>query len=938
MTQPAYRWARIEQLFHEAQGVAAGEREAWLAAQCGSDDDLRREVASLLASDAPSGDTIARAVRSAVSETAKATMPPATGRRVGPYRLLREIGRGGMGSVYLAEREDADFRQQVAVKLLRGVVEPDRIHRLRAERRILAGLEHPNIARLLDGGTIEGLPYIVMEYVDGVPIDRYCEKQQLTMPERLRLFCEVCDAVDHAHRSLVVHRDIKPSNILVTAGGVPKLLDFGIAKLLDESGSASAGFMTGTMIRMFTPEYACPEQIRGDRITTASDVYSLGVLLYELLTGSLPFRFKTLRLEEVERVVCGEEPRKPSTIVHPDTRRARQLAGDLDTIVLTALNKEPGRRYLSAAQMAEDIRRFLENRPITARPVTWTYRTTRFIKRNRWPLAAAAAVLVAIVGSSVVLAVQAARLQRERDTAEQVVAFMTDLFNVSDPGESRGNTITAREILDRGAERIGTDLKDQPEVQARLLDAMGQVYTNIGLYDRAVAMLQPSLQLRQGLNGGDGLAVSTTMIRLANALRERGKVGDAEPLVREALEIRRRLSPQQSVEIAGALNALGLIEQARGRWNEAIPLFEEAVTIWRARNGPDHPQVAMALHSVSGIYRDAGDFAKAEQAAREALRIRRKALGDGHPLTASSVTLVAQILDARGEDAEAEVLLREALATRQKVLEPGHHLIYQSMNNLASVLHDQGKYAEAEPMYRAAIDGATKWLGPHAETAMNINNLATLMEDAGRYPEAEQYYRESLALRRQVLGADHPVVARSLNNLARFFAVTGRPAEALSAIDEALAIRRTRLGADHLEVTNSMSIRAQVLGDLGRLDEAESLLKETIARFEKQLPAGHMSTGAAKGGLAKLLLRSGRAGEAEPLAREAQAIRAKQLPTSHWMRAQSDALLGAVLSARGNRAEGGPLLQTGVEIITKALPAGDYRVKELERLLAAYGR
>ena len=601
------RWARVEVLFHQASAVPAADRPVWLDVHCGDDAELRREVESLLASDSSDvGVTVA--VGSALAESARAVAASQAGQRIGVYRVVRELGHGGMGAVFLARREGADFEQQVAIKFLRGVLAADSVDRFRAERRILAPLQHPNIARLIDGGATEdGAPYLVMEYVAGQPIDHYCDEKKLPIRDRLTLFCQVCEAVDVAHRSLIVHRDIKPSNILVTADGVPKLLDFGIAKLLDDSGQAPVAPVTVTGMRMLTPEYASPEQIRGEPITTAADIYSLGVLLFELLTGDRPFTFPSRRIEEIERMVGVQEPPKPSTSARA-SGHARQLAGDLDTIVLTALRKEPARRYASAAHLADDIRRYLEGRPILARPATWRYRTSRFVTRHRWGVAAAAVIAMLLVGSAIVFVTQAARVQQERDTAEQVITFLTSLFAVADPSESRGNTITAREILDRGVERISIDLKEQPEVQARLLDAMGRVYRELGLFDRSSVVLDQALKLRLGQGGPDDLTTAATMAGLGDALRERGRIDDAEPLVRQALEIRQRLAGPRAAVTAQSLNGLGLITQQRGNWDEAVKLFEESIAILRERLGPADPQLAVGLANVGSMYRDRAQY------------------------------------------------------------------------------------------------------------------------------------------------------------------------------------------------------------------------------------------------------------------------------------------------------------------------------------------
>lgn len=846
------RWQRVKDIFPAVVDLPPADRAAVLDAHCRGDDVLRREVESLLASDTPPGADapIAHAVDAAIATAAAGVVP---GQRVGPYRILREIGQGGMATVFLAVRDDDEFQQRVAIKVVRGALGADALKRFRAERQILASLEHPSIARLLDGGTTaDGLPYLVMEYVDGEPISQYCEERQLTIRGRLLLFCRVCDAVSHAHRGLVVHRDLKPSNILVIedvstplGAGVPKLLDFGIAKLIDEDAAAGAS-ITQTGQRALTPEYASPEQVRGDPITTATDVYSLGVLLYELLTGERPLAFATRQSAEVERVVCTVEPRKPSTVAAP-SRHAQQLVGDLDTIALTALQKEPARRYPSAAHLAEDIRRHLEGLPVVARPATWRYRSSRFVRRNRAGVAVAAVFVLVVVVFVAALGLQVRRVAQERDTADQVSNLLLELYSSYDPSES-GGRMTAQEILDRGATRIQSELKDQPDVQARMLDAIGSLYIKIGLNDRAVDVLRTSLSLRRSM-GGETLELARTLNQLASALATPRVLPDAEPLAREALGIRRRLAGSRAPETAESLNTLGVILFFRGYGIDGAPLIGEAIGIWRETKGPGSPEFISGLRNLALTWRERADYLKADQFERaellkferferELLLNQRKALGDMHVLTGATFNSLGQILHFTGRDQEAEPLLREAIAVRRVAYGKGdrHVSVIESIHNLAAVLHDEGKLAETETLYRDTVRLFREVVGEHAQLAININNLATLFEDQRRFDEAEAGYREAITIRRQLLGSDHPGVARTLDNLARLLSVSGRAAEALPIADEALAIRRARLGDRDYETAVSMVTRARVLIALGRRAEAAPLLRAGHAIRVAALP------------------------------------------------------------------------------------------------------
>src|SRR5262245_16739056 len=486
------RWRRIEDIFRTAVDRPAAERDDYLTRVCDGDEDLRREVLSLIERDTDEDFIQAPIANIARSFTAKPSND-LTGERVGPYRVLRLIGRGGMGDVYEALRDDEQFRQQVAIKIIKRGMDTDFVRdRFLRERRILASLDHPHIARLFDGGaTADGSPYFVMEFVAGEPITAYCRGHQLSVNEKLKLFRKVCSAVQHAHQRLVVHRDLKPSNILIGNDSEPKLLDFGIAKLLSPDVGQSHT-RTETALRLMTPEYASPEQARGEAVCTTTDVYSLGVVLYELLTERRPHEFGTFAPAEIERAICETAIEEPSKVVGgmpgAPTRLARQLAGDLDNITMMAMRKEPERRYQSVEQFSEDIRRYLEGMPITARKDTFGYIAGKFVRRHK----AGAAILSLLAILAVAMAVQSVRIARERDRANQeaataraVTQSLAAVFEFADPGWARSNTITAKELLDQGAEKVVRDLKDQPVVQAKLMDTIGGLYQSIGVYDRA---------------------------------------------------------------------------------------------------------------------------------------------------------------------------------------------------------------------------------------------------------------------------------------------------------------------------------------------------------------------------------------------------------------------------------------------------------------------
>ena len=692
------RWSRAADLFSRASDLPAAERTAFLDGQCGDDAALRTEVESLLQFDHGENPDFGGSVRGAVASAAAALSQPAAVEQIGHYRLREEIGRGGMATVYLADRDD-DFTHRVAIKLVRGFMGPEALRRFRGERQILASLQHPGIARLIDGGTTsDGAPYLVMELVDGMPIDRYCEQQSLTTRQRIALFCKVCEAVSAAHRSLVVHRDLKPSNILVTADGTPKLLDFGIAKLIEDDSADL--HMTTPSMRVLTPHFASPEQVRGEVITTAADVYALGVLLYLLLTGRRPYEIESRRPEEIERIVCREEPPKPSAVVDARTRRLRELRGDLDTIVMTALQKEPSRRFASVDQFAEDLKRWLDGRPVQARPSTLAYRTRRFIARHRTGVAAGVIFTVTVAAFAMALARSAAQARSERDAAERVTSMLIQMFSGSDPRSARGDSITARELLDEGAEQVRVKLRDQPDMQARLLDAIGAIYVGLGMPDRAQTVLHQSMTARQSAGIVDSQPAARTMWRLAGSLHERGQYTAAEPLARAAYDMTRRLVGPVNPQSGETLNTLAVILRDSGRLDEAEPMFLEVTQIFRETLGPQHAMVGMGLQNTARVRIAKGDPRGAERLIREALVIQRRMFGS---VTGESLSMLAGILEAEGKPQEAIELRRESLALRRVAFGGNPHpALEQSLTDLAAALIARGAEAEAAPLLQEA--------------------------------------------------------------------------------------------------------------------------------------------------------------------------------------------------------------------------------------------
>ncbi|HSJ30014.1 MAG TPA: serine/threonine-protein kinase [Longimicrobiales bacterium] len=834
------RWEQIDALFAEALDRPEAERSAFLAAACAGDPELLEAVRSLLASEVAAARMIGESVGDAaadllasLSDEVDAAEAGMIGRIIGTYRLVAELGRGGMGVVYLAERADGEYDKRVALKLVKRGMDTDEIlQRFHMERRILAALEHPNIAALYDGGaTDDGRPYLVMEAVEGERITTYCDARRLTVAERLDLFRSVCSAVQYAHQKLVVHRDIKPSNVLVTAGGTPKLLDFGIARLLDAEPGGS--MRTRTRLRMLTPDYAAPEQIRGDPVTTASDVHALGAVLYELLTGRRPYGNRDS--------VSAEEPgmerpiRRPSLAVaadadaegvaiargtHPNQLR-RSLKGDLDTIILKALEPDPRLRYQSARELIEDLDRFRSGLPVTARIAGPAYRAGKFVRRHRIGLAAAAVVLVSLVsglGAALWQAERAdaerARAERERaiaeeqrDAAEEVAAFLEGMFAAANPFSiqpGRLDTMRIGTLLDRGASRIGTEFTDRPLIRARMQGVLGRAYRSLGMYDQAEPLLTQSLDTYRAVSG-TGPDAANAMNALGNLYLDLERAADAENLHREALGIRRQLLGSDHSDVAQSLNNLAAALQNAGRLDEAEPLYDELLALHRRLDPPDSAAFADALNTRMVLAYRKDDFDTALPLAREILDINRALFGTDHPRVTQSMNNLGQLLSRTGELEEAETLMRESLEMNRTMLG-----------------------------------------GMHPNIAAGAANLAGVLLRLDRVEEAETLYLEAIAINRQVLGDRHPGLAISITSYADLLVARGALDEAERLQREALAINRAAFGATHINVGIVTARLAENLCLQGRTDAGRGLFRDALAGLRASVPETHSAVRSAR--------------------------------------------------------------------------------------------
>ncbi len=817
------QWQQIEALFARAIKLDPRQRQELLDQQAVDDPELCREVAALLAADEAPEDPLAATVRDAAAELTGSERHSWVGRRVGAWRVRQRLGVGGMSSVYLAVRDDDQFRKRAALKVVKHGMDSDAIlRRFDLERHILASLEHPNIARLLDAGsTEEGLPYFLMEYVYGLPIDRFCDEHRLSVQERLELFLPVCAAVSYAHQNLIVHRDLKPTNILVTPDGIPKLLDFGIAKLLNPELAAENLDLTGVTLQPMTPGYASPEQLAGAPVTTASDIYSLGVLLTLMLTGRRPYRLDS-QPADFERLVRETQADSPSaTLARPpseqlgepsveeiaELRRSqpsallRSLRGDIDAIAETALRQEPQRRYPSVDRLSEDLRRFLDGRPVSVRGNDFTYRAGRFLRRHRWPIASAALAALVLIASLIALVVQSQRLASERDIsnrqrlrAERVSSFLIDLFQVTDPSQAQGTTVTARELLDRGAMGLSEDLHDEPAVQATLLQTVGQVYQQLGLYD------------------------------------------SAEPLLERSLSLRRQSLGAEHETVADSLNRLAILQVSRGYYDRAVPLFRETLELRQRRFGPEHELIAASLNNLALAYHDLGELAEAEQLYRQAMAMDQALFGRDHPATVTDAANLGLLLHDLGRDSEAEQLLVHVVRIREGELGRRHPDVAEALTFLGMAVVGQGRHGEAETIHRRALDIHRDVLGnQHPELARSLRALAETLLASGRHEAAETLEREALELRRGQLGEHHPEVASSLAGLAATVADV-RPAQAEQLYRQAYELQRRTLRPGHLETAATTVGLGRLLLTRGAAAEAEPLLAEALAIYRRYLP------------------------------------------------------------------------------------------------------
>jgi serine/threonine-protein kinase len=830
-------WEKIEEIFLAALPHTPDSRAAHLDAACGDDSTLRAEVESLLASHDNASAFLETPAMTFASdllpdELTAQTSNDIAGQRIGHYQLIREIGRGGMGTVYLATRADAQYEKLVAIKVVRrGLDTEDILRRFRHERQILANLDHPNIARLIDGGTTDdGLPYLVMDFVEGVPLGKYADAHQLSINERLKLFRTVCAAVHYAHQHLIIHRDIKPSNILVTDEGEAKLLDFGIAKLLDPEQSQEDAH-TLTEFRVMTPDYASPEQVRGGAITTATDIYSLGVLLYELLTGHRPFQHKTQRADASSSfLIAVDEPLKPSVAVNrideaasahgsqsarvtsqtiSRTRSAdvatlhRRLSGDLDNIILKAMHSEPQRRYASVEQFSEDIARHLEGLPVIARKDTLKYRTAKFVRRNRLGVVAAGIVALSLLGGIVATAWQARAARQEKARAESVSAFLKKMLAYSNPmiqveGKNNGGT-TMTDVLDEAAKRLDSgEFAGQPEVRAELEKIIGESYNGQGKLDLWEAHLKKYIAIQRSLHGDSD---SRTLVALADlaTIINHTDLAESEKIFRQVLPAMRTEQRKGNIkadDLAGALINFGYLRRTQGDSREAESAFRESLSLSSQLSNEERHWIAITRSTLASTLADQGRFDEALATSREAVNESREMNRTDTPDFGFVLTVFGGFLTDTGDFAAADASLKEAETILRERQSPTSLWLGDNLRNQAISFYRQGKYAEAqnriietEKIYLESFGASYD----HYPTVLIIRGL--ILDKTGNSTEGEKILREALRLRVATLPKEHFWIALARGALGECLTTQQRFNEAEPLLTESYYMLNSKLGA-----------------------------------------------------------------------------------------------------------------------------------------------
>jgi len=850
----AARWERIQALFHEVGDLARPAQRAFLEAECPEDPALMEEVLALLEEDARSDSQLDRDAAYVAGQVLEERIPPALlDQQFGPYRVTQLLGQGGMGVVYLAERED--LGSVAAIKILRDAwLSPDRRERFASEQRTLAQLNHPAIARLYDADTLpDGTPWFVMEYVEGVPLTTFCEEHGSSIPERLGLFRAVCEAVEHAHRHLIVHRDLKPSNILVKPDGSVKLLDFGIAKQLDSLEGPVDRTRTG--MRLMTPAYAAPEQILGEPVGMHTDIYTLGVVLYELLTGRLPFDLANRTPSDAETVIVEQRRVRPSAAAK-ERSVSRQAWADLDVLCVTAMHIEPQRRYRTVEALIRDIDHYLAGEPLEARPDTFGYRLGKYVRRNWRPVSAATASFIVVVSLVLFYTLRLATARNaavaEAARTQRIQHFMLNLFQGGEEAVGPADSLRVVTLVDRGV-RDAQSLDGEPAVQAELYETLGSIYQKLGKLDRADSLLRSALDRRRTLFGSDHPEVAKSLVALGRLRLDQAEYQEAERLVREGLAMSQRHRRPGDPAIASATVALGQVLEESGKYDEGINVLEQAVRLRGMAPAQPTTELAASMRELANTHYYAGHLAVADSLDRLVLALTRKLNGERHPLVA------------------------------------------EDLINLGAVQHEWGHYQEAERYYREALDITQAFYGPsHYKTAAGLTVLGRALIFQKGYDDAMPLFQRALVIRERVFGKVHPQVASTLNEMAGIALARDKFGEAEALSSRVLAIYRTVYGSKHQFVATGVSNLASVYMAQRRYARAEPLFREAIDIYSETQGAEHLNTGIARIKLGRTVLRQGRYAEAARETLTGYQILTKQTdPAVSWLVAARKDLVAA---------------------------------------------
>jgi len=941
------RHDQMQRIFEVAADLNGAERHAYLHEVCAGDTDLREEIEKLLAADEEQAlvdhSNVANSTTLSTLESVSENVD-----RIGRYRLLQKIGEGGMGEVWMAEQVEP-VRRRVALKLVKaGMNSREVIARFESERQALALMDHPAIAKVFDAGsTPEGAPYFVMEYVAGVSITAYCDDHKLSTHQRLALFVQVCEGVQHAHQKAIIHRDLKPSNILVAevdGRPVPKIIDFGVAKALGQKLTADTMFTRlGAIIG--TPEYMSPEQANssGEDIDTRTDVYSLGVIFYELLAGTPPLNLRKIAFHEFLRRLREEEPSKPSTKIRtqdPDTSAevarkrqsepltlARQISGDLDSIALMALEKDRSRRYGSPSDFASDIGRYLKNEPVVAVPPSAGYRARKFARRYRTALVTVCAFVLVLLLAAAISIWQSIRATKQRDRADAEAAvaqaindfLQNDLLaQASTDTQSGSNTkldphLEVRTALDRAAARIAGKFDKLPAVEAAIRDTIGQTYIDLGLYPAARIQLERARDLRRTQLGAKDPRTLKTVSRLGVVALNQGEYPRAEASLRETLDIQRHVLGPEHPDTLSSMQGLARAYLEEGKYPQAEALYGEILRIRQRVLGPEHRDTLRSTINLALIYDDQGKYAQAEAFESKVLEIARRTMGPEDSTTLNSMNGLANIYGEQGKYAQAEALHSQALEIRQRVSGPDHPDTLDALDNLAVDYTSQGKFAQAEPIQVEALEIYRRVRGPeHPHTMMCMQNLATTYAAEGKFAQAEALMRETLEVRRRVLGPEHRYTLRSMEELAATYTAQGKYAQAEALFTQALEVSRRALAPDHPLTLDILSDFAFMYQRQGKYALAANYAAQALAARRHASGSENPGTMASACDLALAYQSQGKFAEAEPLAREAMEFEREKQP-DNWQRFLAESLLGVSLAGQKRYAQAEPLLLEGYQ-------------------------